>query len=189
MDGLDEIIRSGLVIILFSSFLKVAVSFSILSFGFGLDRFGMGVATFALALIISFVVMGSGNKAPSALSKVVEGKSLAMSDYKPFVVKHADPELVKKFSALSKEVKPDAEPSFEITSVAFLVTELREAFSLGFMLLVPLVIIDLLVVNLLMALGVTQISSTIISVPLKILLFVAVDGWALLTERILSSYI
>ena len=189
MDGLDEIIRSGIIILLFSSFLKVAVSFSILAFGFGLDRLGMGVASLSLALIISFVVMGSGDNASPALNKVLEGKALNMSDYKPFITKHADPELVKKFTTLAKKTSPEAEPTIELTSVAFLVTELREAFSLGFMLLVPLVIIDILVVNLLMALGVTQISSSIISVPLKILLFVAVDGWALITERILSSYI
>ncbi|MEZ4754326.1 MAG: hypothetical protein R3A13_08470 [Bdellovibrionota bacterium] len=189
MNALDELIKAGLVIILFSSFLKVAVTFSILSFGFGLDRFGMGAATLALALAVSFVVMGAAKPDDGVLSAVLTGKKLESTDYQEFVSTHADPELVKRFSKI-RSAKTQADPdAFEVKSVAFLVTELREAFSLGFMLLIPLLVIDLLVVNLLMALGITQISTTILAVPLKILLFVSVDGWALLTERILSSYI
>ncbi|MCB0318039.1 MAG: hypothetical protein KDD56_04725 [Bdellovibrionales bacterium] len=188
MNGIDGIVHTGLIIVLFSSFVKVAVIFSILSFAFGLDRFGMGVATFAFALAVSFIVMGDQDGSGSTLSKIAKGEKLDSQNYSEFVTKNADPKLIEKFSAVAVKISPDKVPAPEINTIAFLVTELREAFKIGFMLLVPLLIIDLLVVNVLMALGITQISASFISIPLKILLFIAVDGWVLLTEKILSTY-
>ena len=78
---------------------------------------------------------------------------------------------------------------FGVAIAAFLVTELRSAFELGFMILLPFLIIDLLVTNILVLLGIEQLSHFVVAVPLKLLLFVVVDGWALIAERLVASYL
>ncbi|NJK88797.1 MAG: flagellar biosynthetic protein FliP [Myxococcales bacterium] len=71
---------------------------------------------------------------------------------------------------------------------AFLLGELREAFILGFVVSLPFLIVDLVVANILMALGLQMMAPTTLSIPLKILLFLSVDGWHLLGERLVGGY-
>jgi type III secretion protein R len=71
---------------------------------------------------------------------------------------------------------------------AFVVTELIEAFALGFAIYLPFLIIDLVVANVLLALGMQMMSPTQISLPFKLLLFVAVDGWGLLAQTLVTGY-
>lgn len=76
---------------------------------------------------------------------------------------------------------------FGLLIASFLVSELKEAFSMGFVLLIPFLVVDLVVMNLLMVLGVREFNPEVISVPLKILLFFAVDGWTLLAGKLLRG--
>jgi len=78
---------------------------------------------------------------------------------------------------------------FPVLIAAFLISELSEAFQLGFMILIPFFVVDLLVTNILLALGVTQISQAVVALPCKLLLFFAVDGWTLVSEKLISGYI
>jgi len=78
---------------------------------------------------------------------------------------------------------------FAVLASAFMLSELSAAFAIGVLLLVPFVVIDLAVANLLMALGASQISQQVISLPLKILLFVVVDGWGMVSGKLLNSYL
>ncbi|HVZ31529.1 MAG TPA: flagellar type III secretion system pore protein FliP, partial [Polyangiaceae bacterium] len=71
---------------------------------------------------------------------------------------------------------------------AFLVSELRAAFSLGFAIYLPFLVIDLVVANVLLGLGMQTLNPLQISLPFKLLLFVAADGWGLLAESLISSY-
>lgn len=72
---------------------------------------------------------------------------------------------------------------------AFLLTELKEAFQIGFLLFLPFIVIDMVVANILQALGMVMLSPTTISLPFKLLLFVMSDGWYLLAEGLLSGYL
>ncbi len=87
------------------------------------------------------------------------------------------------------EAKPssDGADDFGLLIASFLVSELKEAFSMGFVLLIPFLVVDLVVMNLLMVLGVREFNPEVISVPLKILLFFAVDGWTLLAGKLLRG--
>jgi type III secretion protein R len=71
---------------------------------------------------------------------------------------------------------------------AFIVTELVEAFALGFAIYLPFLVIDLVISNVLLALGMQMMNPTQVSMPFKLLLFVAVDGWGLLAQALLSGY-
>lgn len=89
--------------------------------------------------------------------------------------------------ALPSRSRP-AEDDFSVLTPAFLTTELTEAFSLGVALLLPFLVIDFVVANLLVALGLSSLSSTQVSLPLKLLLFVSIDGWGLLGQSLISGY-
>jgi type III secretion protein R len=71
---------------------------------------------------------------------------------------------------------------------AFVVTELTEAFAIGFLVFLPFLVIDLVVSNVLLALGMQMMSPTQVSLPFKLLLFVAIDGWGLLARSLVSGY-
>jgi len=77
---------------------------------------------------------------------------------------------------------------FSIIVPAFVISELKEAFQIGFILFVPFLVIDMVVSNILMALGMQMLSPTTISLPFKILLFVLVDGWYLISRGLVLGY-
>jgi type III secretion protein R len=97
-----------------------------------------------------------------------------------------------RFAALVRQRQgPDAgvtESDLRVVVPAFLVTELLEAFTLGFAIYLPFLVIDLVVANVLIGLGMQMINPTQISLPFKLLLFVAADGWGLLAEALVSGY-
>lgn len=133
--------------------------------------------------------------------------------WRAFMTKHAGARELRTFAALaapettevisadkSKETKGTvgattegevADPvlsNFRIVLPAFVITEVKEAFAMGFVLLLPFLVIDLIVANLLVGLGMTMVSPTMISLPLKLALFVVADGWLILAKGLISSY-
>jgi len=99
-----------------------------------------------------------------------------------------------RFFDVAKNARPEPERAevgaddFVVLIPAFVTTELYEAFALGFALYLPFLIIDLVVANVLLALGMQMLSPTQVSLPFKLLLFVAIDGWALLSQALVSGY-
>ena len=71
---------------------------------------------------------------------------------------------------------------------AFIISELKTSFEIGFIIFVPFIVLDLVVANILLALGMFMLSPTIISLPFKLLIFIAVDGWALIVQGLVTSY-
>ena len=78
---------------------------------------------------------------------------------------------------------------FLVIIPAFVISELKEAFQIGFIIFVPFLVIDMIVANILMALGMQMLSPTTISLPFKLLLFVVIDGWYLVTKGLITGYI
>jgi type III secretion protein R len=78
---------------------------------------------------------------------------------------------------------------FMVIIPAFVVSELKEAFQIGFLLFVPFIVIDMVVANILLALGMHMLSPTTISMPFKLLLFVLVDGWYLIAKGLVIGYL
>lgn len=83
------------------------------------------------------------------------------------------------------DVSPD---DFSLLVASFMISQLRDAFEIGFVLLIPFLVLDLLIMNALMVLGARSVSVELISVPLKILLFFSVDGWTLISEKLLKEF-
>ncbi|RYZ16111.1 MAG: EscR/YscR/HrcR family type III secretion system export apparatus protein, partial [Myxococcaceae bacterium] len=89
-----------------------------------------------------------------------------------------------------EEDRKDIGPNdFMVIVPAFVVSELKEAFQIGFLLFVPFIVIDMVVANILLALGMHMLSPTTISMPFKLLLFVLVDGWYLIAKGLVIGYL
>ena len=97
--------------------------------------------------------------------------------------------LAKKMRTTEEDRQQLTEKDFMIIVPAFVVSELKEAFQIGFLLFVPFIVIDMVVANILLALGMQMLSPTTISMPFKLLLFVVVDGWYLIAKGLVVGYL
>jgi type III secretion protein R len=111
-----------------------------------------------------------------------------------FLQKNASERERKRFYEIARAARPVAErdavgrDDLTVVVPAFVVTELLEAFALGFAIYLPFLVIDLVVANVLLALGMQMLNPTQVSLPFKLLLFVAIDGWGLLAQTLVTGY-
>jgi type III secretion protein R len=126
---------------------------------------------------------------PAARQREVAAALAAIEPLRAFLVKHVDPADRASFIALARSMGRSADDvEFSILAPAFVTSELKRAFLMAIVLLLPFLVIDVVVGLTLTALGATAMSPQSIALPLKLLLFVAVDGWRLLVESLLRAY-
>jgi flagellar biosynthetic protein FliP len=106
------------------------------------------------------------------------------------MIKHVREKDLRLFTELSGEKAPDApeELSLRILVPAFMISELKRAFEIGFLLFLPFLIIDLVVASLLMSMGMMMLPPVVVSLPFKLIFFVLVDGWSLVAGSLVQSY-
>ena len=114
----------------------------------------------------------------------------AKSAVRDFMIKHTRKNDLALFIRLAKEERPNtvADVSFTTLVPAFITSELKTAFQMGFIIFLPFLVIDLVVSAVLMALGMMMLPPVVVSLPFKILVFVLVDGWVLLMQGLVASY-
>ena len=112
-----------------------------------------------------------------------------------FLRKHSHEDARRMFLKLAKRLRRTTEERDKVQETdlsiivpAFVISELKEAFQIGFLLFVPFLVIDMVVSNILLAMGMFMLSPVTVSLPLKLLLFVLVDGWALITQGLVLGY-
>lgn len=203
MEDLIIFFSGTLAILLLTSFIKIVTTLSILRFGLGLEGVGFGVAVLGLSLALTYFVMspqlGRDPQIRSVVTAVWQGDQAHWETvFKPFLIKHSDLDVRDRFAgialklAVAEEGHTQAVAFDQADSVlvaSFLLTELRNAFQIGLLLILPFLVLDLAVTNILMCLGITQLSYQVVSLPLKLALFCAVDGWTLLADKLVSSYL
>jgi flagellar biosynthetic protein FliP len=171
----------------------------------GLTRNAIGVQTIppsqvliGLAMFLTIFAMGPvfsaiNEDAVQPLLQGEIGQAEAMeAGYEPlreFMLAQTRPEDLRLFMDLSEQPKPETDAEISATTLipAFVISELRTAFVIGFMIFVPFLVIDLIVAAVLMSMGMVMLPPVFISLPLKLLLFVLVDGWALLIGSVVES--
>ena len=122
-------------------------------------------------------------------------KPINAKPIKGFLLKHADESERLLLYELAMQLRtPEQQQSLEaddliVATPAFVLTELKEAFIIGFLLFVPFLIVDLVVANILLSLGMHMLSPTTVSLPFKLLLFVLVDGWYLVVKGLILGYV
>lgn len=109
---------------------------------------------------------------------------------KEFMMKQTRETDLAFFVELKHKTPPKSPEEITIWEVApaYILSELKTAFEIGFIVFVPFIVLDLVVANILLALGMFMLSPTIISLPFKLLIFIAVDGWALIVQGLVQSY-
>jgi len=131
---------------------------------------------------------------PDTLTLLRQGVDAVREPMRDFLAANASEREKARFVEVSRKTRPEAERAkvtdrdLPILIPAFVITEVTEAFAIGFLLFLPFLVIDLVVANVLLALGMQMLSPTQVSLPFKLLLFVAIDGWGLLAQSLVSGY-
>ncbi|MFN7311170.1 MAG: flagellar type III secretion system pore protein FliP [Vampirovibrionales bacterium] len=182
-----------------TSFLRYVIVFSILKQAMGTQQVPPSMVLVGLALILTFYTMspvfGEMYTAVNPLlnnpkSNVMDIMNKGVVPLKQFMMRQTREEDVRIFLEVSRKRVPESVNDLSIWEItpAFMLSELRTSFEIGFVIFIPFVIIDLVVANILMALGMMMLSPTIISLPFKILIFIAVDGWSLIVRGLIQSF-
>lgn len=188
------------LILMMTSFTRIIIVLSILRQALGLQQTPPNQVLVGLALFLSIFVMQPvfttiNNQAlePYGRDEVSFEQALSTSAtaMHGFMIKQTRKSDIALFSDIAKAGKfaKPADVPFSILLPAFVTSELKTAFQIGFMIFLPFLIIDLIVASALMSLGMVMLSPTIISMPFKLLLFVLVDGWALTMGSLASSFV
>jgi type III secretion protein R len=197
-----------------TSFVKIHVVLSILRSAIGTPQVPPTQVITGLALILTAYVMaptgermydavkpvlslGAGADVVSAQTAeaLIEAGDRAKEPLRAFLVKHADRRDRATFHALALRMRTPAErpavgdADLLVVIPAFVTSELRRAFEIGFLLFLPFLVLDLVISNLLLALGMHMLTPTTVSLPFKLLLFVLADGWHLVARGLVESYL
>lgn len=186
------------ILITMSAFTRIIIVLAILRQALGIPNVPSNQIIIGLSLIMTlFVMMPFIDKAnETALQPYIKGKlseeqafTNAIDMLKLFMIKQTRKADLKLFSDISK-TKPAANNDYPILILmpAFITSELKTAFEIGFLIFMPFLIIDLVVASVLMSMGMMILSPMVISLPIKILFFVLVDGWGLIVTSLLSSF-
>lgn len=188
------------LVLMMTSFTRIIIVLSLLRQALGLQQTPPNQVLVGLALFLSLFVMRPAVDAINSQAMdpygagqipIEEAISRSGNVLHGFMTKQTRETDLKLFSDLA-EAKPFASPKdipFSILLPAFVTSELKTAFQIGFLIFLPFLIIDLVVASTLMALGMMMLSPTIISMPFKLLLFVLVDGWALTMGSLAGSFV
>jgi len=194
-----------LLLMITTCFLKIAVVMVIVRNALGVQQVPPTMALYAIALVLSLFVMYPIFDEISEMvefspdlyadkSQLLANLKIASGPIKEFMVKHSDPDVVISFVDAATEIWPEkyqdsiSSNSLILIIPSFVISEIQSGFMIGFLIYLPLIVIDLLVSNLLLALGMQMVSPMTVSLPLKILLFIVVDGWEKLLRNLVMGY-
>jgi type III secretion protein R len=202
------------VLIMVTSFVKISVVLSIVRQAVGTQQIPptqviTGIATIMTVYVMMPVGLDISHAIKERLLTVPQGQmsiqdmepkllielaSLGQEPLRAFLTKHAhlkDRDMFFKLAWRMRKPRDRAtltDQDFSIIIPAFVISELKESFQIGFILFMPFLVVDMVVANILMALGMQMLSPTTISLPFKVLLFVLVDGWYLITKGLVIGY-
>ncbi len=179
-------------LLLFSQFVKFATVLSVFRYGAGLVGFELGVVTLVAALGLAFATLPKEVRESGAAVAIVSGApadTVALrTSLVPTMAASLDPQIVKGLYGADTSLTPESLKSdLGRLLPAYTLSQLKSALVLGVMLLIPFVLLDLVVVHVLSLLGIQQIGAQVVSLPLKLLLFLAIDGWGLLGAKLLAG--
>ena len=199
------------ILIMLTSFVKISVVLSIVRNAMGTQQIPPNQVITGLAFVLTIFVMmptvrevyqvaglegASSTKifSENSVRQLLEGAKEGREPIREFLDRHVHTRERSLFIDLARRLSDDptqlvAPNSFQVLIPAFVISELKEAFQIGFVIFIPFLIIDMVVANILLALGMMMLSPTTIALPFKILLFVLVDGWFLIVQGLVLGYV
>ena len=187
------------ILVMVTSFTRIVVVLSLLRTALGTATAPPNAVLVSLALFLTAFVMGPAFQRaydvgvkPMIANEITAEQAFERSagPFKEFMLKNVRDKDLKLFNDLAKEPVP-ATPegvSLRILIPAFMISELKRAFEIGFLLFLPFLIIDLVVASVLMSMGMMMLPPVVVSLPFKLIFFVLVDGWSLVAGSLVQSY-
>jgi flagellar biosynthetic protein FliP len=187
------------ILVMMTSFTRIVVVLSLLRTALGTATAPPNAVIIALSLFLTAFVMGPAlqNAYDAGIKPLVNNEigveqafERSSGPLKAFMQKNVRDKDLALFSDLSREPRPASpeEISLRILVPAFMISELKRAFEIGFLLFLPFLIIDLVVASVLMSMGMMMLPPVVVSLPFKLIFFVLVDGWSLVAGSLVQSY-
>jgi flagellar biosynthetic protein FliP len=196
--GLTALSIVPLILVMCTSFVRIVVALSLVRSAIGASALPPNAVLTGLALVLTLVVMAptGARIAHDAIDPYSRGQltpshalTRAIGPLRGFMLRQTRAADVALFERIARRPpEPERKAPFTVLVPAFAVGELRSAFAIGFALYLPFVAIDLAVAAMLMGLGMMMLSPPVVSLPVKLLLFVMVDGWAMLCGGVAASF-
>jgi type III secretion protein R len=202
------------VLIMVTSFVKISVVLSMLRQALGTQQIPPNQIINGLAIILTIYIMfpvimeikdgtqslfdqrtNSPLMSDATTSLVKQGVEVAKEPLRKFMLKYAHIKDRQLFYGLAKRMRtPEqqkllTDKALIVLVPSFVISQLKEAFQIGFLIFVPFIVIDMVVSNILMSMGMMMLSPTTISLPFKILLFILIDGWYLIARGLVLGYV
>ncbi|NLM75453.1 MAG: flagellar type III secretion system pore protein FliP [Clostridiaceae bacterium] len=188
------------ILIMMTSFIRIIIVLSFLRNSMGTQQIPPNQVIIGLALFLTFFIMSPVIKdinqnalVPYTENQITLEEAMDRSEtsIKDFMLKHTRDKDLALFASMAEVEPPEDLMDLPLTVVvpSFMISELNTAFRMGFMLYIPFIVIDMVVASTLMAMGMMMLPPVMISTPFKILLFLLVDGWNLLTETIVKTFL
>jgi type III secretion protein R len=195
-----------LFVVMGTSFLKISIVLSTLRNALGIQQIPPNMAVYGLSLVLTLFIMApvglniSDNLKENPIKMEAtdvfgQVETEVLEPYRQFLKSKVNERQVRFFSDIGAKMWPEQyrkripDDSLLILMPAFTVSELIEAFKIGLLLYLPFIAIDLIVSNILLAMGMMMVSPVTISLPIKLLLFVLVGGWERLLGQLVQSYL
>ncbi|GAA0765552.1 flagellar type III secretion system pore protein FliP [Brevundimonas olei] len=187
------------IVIMTTSFVRIVVVLSLLRTALGMQQSPPNAVLVSLALFLSAIVMAptwqdaydSGVRPlMDQQMELPQAFDAASEPVKTFMLAQVKPDDLALFTRLSR-VEPPADVQdlpLRVVTPAFMISELKTAFTIGFLLFVPFLVIDLVVASVLMSMGMMMLPPVVVSLPFKLIFFVLVDGWRLVAGSLVESF-
>ena len=197
--GLTVLSLAPAILVSMTSFIRITVVLSMLRHAFGMQETPPNSVLISLALFLTFFTMMPIMKQvdEQAYEPFMSGKidasqavKLGMKPLREFMIRQTREQDLSLMVELAKEPEPksmDDISTFELIP-AYMLSELRSAFQIGFVIFLPFLLIDLLTSTILMSLGMMMVPPVTISLPVKVLMFVLIDGWNLVVKALVGSF-
>jgi flagellar biosynthesis protein FliP len=187
------------ILIMVTSFTRIVVVLSLLRTALGTATAPPNAVIISLAMFLTAFVMAPVFQSaydtaarPLLNNEITPEQAFdrGSEPFRAFMLKNVREKDLKLFSDLAKEPTPPTpqEISLRILVPAFMISELKRAFEIGFLLFLPFLIIDLVVASVLMSMGMMMLPPVVVSLPFKLIFFVLVDGWSLVAGSLVQSY-
>ncbi len=188
------------LLIMVTSFTRFVIAFSILRAGIGLQTTPANLIIISLSLFMTFYVMAptfdqawNNGVRPLMDNQIDETEAFSrISDpFRTFMVRNVREQDFDLFADLARERGDTVEREtvdLRVLVPAFMISEIRRGFEIGFLIVLPFLVIDLIVATITMAMGMMMLPPTVVSLPFKILFFVLIDGWNLLVGSLVRSF-
>lgn len=187
------------ILIMMTPYVRIVIVFSMLRSAMGTQQTPPNQVIIAFSFFVTLYILNpvltdinQNALQPYLQRKITQEEFIqkASNIYKKFMFRHTRQEdlvFFIQYAKIKKPEKPEDIP-LQVLIPAYLISELKAAFIIGFLIYLPFLIIDMIVGSVLMAMGMFMMSPMVVSLPFKLLLFVSIDGWKLITEGLIKSY-